>query len=97
MPKTPKPSPGPSEPRYLQRLVRPALVACWLGIHDVKTASRYVPDISAPIVTEFHFSAWCKRCGKVLEETHDYWDFEMNKMVRKTGPNAKLRDAALKL
>ena len=81
-----------SRSRSLQRMVRRRPFLCWIGLHDIRTAHRFVPDINAPIVTEFHFKVWCERCGMVKEETCERVDPVTGQPIDETPNDPKLSD-----
>lgn len=47
---------------------------CSMGIHDVSHSDKWTPSIDADIVTEYEYTAKCRRCGKLLDHSHLKWD-----------------------
>jgi hypothetical protein len=46
---------------------------CLIGLHDYSAREdRWVPNIWAPVVTEFHQRIACRRCQKVRSDIHLY-------------------------
>lgn len=43
-------------------------ILCYIGVHDEIAIDKWVPDISAKTLTEFHQAIRCRRCDKVLHE-----------------------------
>lgn len=47
---------------------------CYFGLHNLKFSSKYLPNISAEIVTDCITHIECKHCGKVTLHEHLVWN-----------------------
>ena len=65
---------GKAMPGRVEPVVMPKSFLCRIGLHKTRTRKIFVPNIHADIVTEFDFSAYCIKCGKVTEPFRKVWN-----------------------
>lgn len=56
-------------------------ILCFIGIHRFYFKDKFIPSISAEIVTEYKSYLECNLCGFKKQKTHLKWDSEKSEMI----------------
>lgn len=74
-------------------------ILCKIGIHKFKVIQNWIPDIKAPIVTEFHICLKCLKCGREKGNIRLIWNGEcmVNAEYTPTAPAAAPRRSLIQV